>query len=364
MKIALYLAIAVFFISLGTPLKSHGEPASSDKADPIENKPTNSPPQKPPTSATNNLAHIIQSKSGDSIEGLTLPQTQLPVVMVQNKKNFRPMVEIPLTYNRKGWSLWIQGKTPVTPTTEEGKFKVFAYLKGKVNELHLVARGPQGETQSERIYLYSPEAQEFSVVSPWDAVKLTLGSTYLIYQQSGYTDFYSWSGLLSAQIHSPEEGARFGMIGQVSMTALTISSNQKGYGPQIGQGNIDGIYFFPWSLSSRWRNQIMGGLYYVTMFSNGAPFGFKNLFAPEFGFRTRYLLNEKSDFISEFRFMPLNSSTDLNERGYSLSFSKSWILPNLHRGEVGLQFNDLRYSASPTDLINMKALSVIFSYSL
>lgn len=334
---------------------------------PSPDAPAETPATQPKESSTQPtawLAHIIRPKKDGSIDDLTLPETQLPIVMVRSGQRFRPMIEVPLSFDRPGWSLLIQGTIPVTPTTTPGKHKIFAYMNGKINEMLLVARSPTGESLSERIYIYAPEAQEFNVVSPWDAVKLTVGSTYLAYKQTGFNDFYSWSGLLSAQIHSPEEGARFGFLGELSMTALTVASNQGKYGPQMGHGVLDGIYFFPWVTNSLWRLQAVAGVNYLTMFSNGAPFGFNNLIAPDLGLRTRYILDGKSDIISEFRFIPMSTSLNLNERGLTLSISKSWILPNLHRGELGIKFDELQYKPVPLESVSLRTLSFVISYGL
>lgn len=315
------------------------------------------------------LAHIVRSQKEGAISKLILPSAMLPVVMINQGKRFRPMVEISLTFDRPGWKLLIQGTTPVTPTTDKKKYKVFAYINSKINELLLVANGPEGVSESEKIYIYAPEAQEFNVITPWDAMKITIGSTYLSYKQTGFDDFYSWSGLLSVQLHSPEESSSFGLLGEINVTALTVSSNQNKYGPQLGQGILDGIYFFKWDQSSIWRIQAIAGVNYITMFSNGAPFGFKNLISPELGVRARRILDAKSDLTYEFRFLPMNSSFDLIERGFAASVSKSWILANLHRGEAGLKYNDFSYRSYRPEqeiknqTVSCQTLSFILSYS-
>ncbi len=368
----IYLERAFLFILIFAALGSSSSNALDPSAPLPEGKAVSSdspsasePPAENSIQRTNWQARIIRSKKSEELmENLGLPEIQLPVVMVHSGTKFRPMVEIPVSFKARGWTLFIQDKIQVTPTGEPGKFKIFAYMNGPLNEMLLVAHGPSGKKRSEIVYIYTPEAQEFNVVTPWDAVKLTIGSSYLGYQQTGYNDFYSWSGLLSVQIHSPEKASAFGYIADANVTAITLTSNQSDYGPQIIQSSLNGIYFFPWSLSTPWRIQALAGIEYSTMITNGSPFGFKDLISTELGLRSRYILNTKSDIASELRLMPLNSSMDLNQLGTMFSISKSWILSNLHRGEVGLRYYTLHYKPDPTQTVSLKTISFVISYSL
>lgn len=347
-----------FFLLIFSVLLPRQGLAEGDSASPP------STPTAPESQPTSWVAHIMQPKKDGAITGLTIPQMELPVVTIKSEQRFRPMVEVPLHYERPGWKLLIQGKIPVSPGTEEGTYKVFAYMNSRISELLLVAQGPDGAKEVERIYIYAPEAMEFNVVTPWDAVKLSLGSTYLAYQQTGYNNFYLWSGIVTAQIHSPENGGHLGYLADASITALRLASNQNNYGPQVAQILLDGIYFLPWKENSRWRFQAMAGGSYTTFLSNGSPFGFNNLMTPELGLRARYLINTKSDYAFEFRYMPMSTSGFTTERGIEFAAAKSWILPNLHRAEVGIRYEDLQYHPESFESVHLNTFSFLLSYSL
>lgn len=310
------------------------------------------------------VAHLIRDKDlNNRISDLQIKEGTIPVTMIFKDQKFRPLVQIPIEFQRPGWSVFIQEKSLVPSQNQVGFFKLFAYLNSRVNEVDIVVKGPNKELEKERIYIVAPDAQEFKIVSPWDALRLGLGSALLSYKQTGYNNYQAWTGILAVQFHSPEEKSKFGLISDLAMTALTVSSSN-GLSPQLLQFNGDIIYFFPWSPNSRWRKQALIGLDYFTMLSNGAPFGFKDLITPEVGGRARYIVNEQEDMIFEGRYSPLSGVSNLKERGYILSYSRSWLLPNLHRMEAGIRLLDFTYQSNPNVTASTQTFSLLFSYTL
>ncbi len=310
------------------------------------------------------VAHLIREKNLEKrISDLQIKEGTIPVTMIFKDQKFRPLVQIPIEFLRPGWSVFIQEKILVPFQNQIGSYKLFAYLNSRVNEVDIVVKGPNNGIEKERIYIVAPDAQEFKIVSPWDALRLGLGSALFSYKQTGYNNYQAWTGIIAVQYHSPEEKSKFGLISDLAMTALTVSSSN-GLSPQLLQFNGDIIYFFPWSPNSRWRKQALLGLDYFTMLSNGAPFGFKDLITPEVGGRARYIVNEQEDMIFEFRYSPLNGVSNLKERGYILSYSRSWLLPNLHRIEAGIRLLDFTYQSNPNITASTQTFSFLVSYSL
>jgi hypothetical protein len=309
-------------------------------------------------------AHLLRDKANNArIQNLELSEAKLPVTMIFRDQKFRPLVQVPLKFIRPGWTLLIQGKVPLTKTKDPEIFNIYAYLNGRINEMQLVAIGPNKEEESERIFIIAPEAQEYEVISPWDAVRFSLGSSLLSYSQSGFSNYNAWTGLLGAQVHSPEVGAKWGGLAELYMTVLTFESSQE-LAPQYAQGYLAGIYFLPWQPSSPWRLQVLAGLDYSTMYSNGATFGFKDLISPDIGFRGRYILNKDSDYLMEARYAPLSSSDFFDQRGFVLGISKSWILKNLHRAELGFRYLDFTYNYEGAVKVSIKSTSFVVTYSL
>ncbi|MBN8536590.1 MAG: hypothetical protein J0M15_06020 [Deltaproteobacteria bacterium] len=310
------------------------------------------------------VAHLIRDKNvNQRISDLLIKEGTIPVTMIFKDQKFRPLVQIPIEFARPGWSVFIQEKFLAPISDQPGSYKLFAYLNDRVNEVEIVVRGPKKEIERERVYIVSPDAQEYKIVSPWDALRLGLGSALISYKQTGYNSYQAWTGVLAVQFHSPEEKSKFGLISDLSMTALTVSSSN-GLSPQLLQFNGDIIYFFHWSPNSRWRKQALVGLDYFTMLSNGAPFGFKDLVTPEVGGRARYIVNEKEDIIFELRYSPLSGISNFKERGYIVSYSRSWLLPNLHRVEAGIRLLDFTYQSNPNITASAQTLSLLLSYSL
>ena len=60
----------------------------------------------------------------------------------------------------------------------------------------------------------------------------------------------------------------------------------------------------------------------------------------------------------------MSTSTKLPEYGLEFSFSKSWILENLHRAEVGYYYQEIKYTPAANDTVQLKLNSIVLSYSL
>ncbi len=357
-----FLKIASIFLSLLISFAARAVDQASDQPADLATQP---PVQKAETQPTTWFAHILREKpTGQHIQFLGTPEVKIPVLMVYQDNKFRPLIELPIQYVRPGWTLFVQGNIQLAEDGGPGQFRLYAYLNSRVNLVDITAQGPVGAHEIERIYIVAPEAQEFKVQSPWDAVTLGIGSTFLTYKQTTYVDYHAWTGLLTLQAHSPEDQHRFGVLAEADMTILSVSSNE-GYGPQVGQAFLDGVYFWPAAVNSKWRSEILLGANYITIITNGAPFGFSNLYSMEAGFRARSIIGPKSNYIYELKFAPLGGGVfDFSNRGITASIFRSWMLSNLHRGEIGLKYVDFTYHSSADVVVDVNVMSLMLGYTL
>lgn len=306
---------------------------------------------------------VRQNVKKNIIPEMRFTATKYPIYLVNSDDKFRPLavIEISLLNDPTG-ELYVDGIERLPKNPETGRHILFAYLNSKSNEVVLTYKNPEGKAAAEKIFIIAPEAQEYEVVQPSDAVRFLMGSTYLKYAQTSYTTYYSWTGLLGLRYSSPEKLSHFGINGEVDMTVLTIDSNQGGLAPQLGEVKLEGIYFDqPKSITPE-RFQYLAGAVYLTLLSNGTAFGFKNLIVPDVGVKYRYVTGEKSDYSVTARLALLDTS--LKDKGLELEISRSFLLPNLHRSEIGFKYLDYQYHPNEEEYIQTGYMSLFLSYTL
>jgi len=317
------------------------------------------------TQKTTWLAQIIRVKTeSNNIPGLVFELEKNPVLLVKNENKFRPLVTLKGVIKSLPPEsvLVLENKYKIPLNQQTGLFKFNVYLTSKKNEINLTFK-TKNKVFSEKIFLVSPEAEEYNVVSPWDSIRVSLGGTYFNYNQTGYSAFYSWVGNLALRYHSPEKIGYFGFNTDLEMSVLTVKSNQNNYAPQIGQFRFELMYFDEWTQDPQYKLHYLLGGTYLTMFSNGAAFGFKNLIAPDLGVRVRQITGEQTDLSATARLSLMD--TQLQDRGLELEISTGYLFKNSHRGETGLKYLDYTYRPDKNrDQVSLKMITLFVSYTL
>lgn len=311
-------------------------------------------------------ANILRERNPEApkIANLLFLASKVPVTLVPRSDGLRPMVEINGVFQRPGWSLFYANGVPLTVRPEDGAFQIYAYLNAKINDVSLVAKGPNKEVETERIFVFAPSAQEFRVVSPFDALVVSVGLSHMNYMQSGESNFRSVNGLVSVQYNRTETESRYGFLGRADLTVITFDSTPIDRSPQLLQANLSGTYRFYKERERQLQTHLLLGPSYWTMFSRGSPFGFSNLIAMGFGARFRYATSAKTAWIFEGRYTPIKEPEKFKQRGYELSVSWSKTLPNLHRFETGLSFSDFGYKATIDKEIHANLFAIKIGYTL
>lgn len=305
---------------------------------------------------------VRQNVQKNFISEVRFSATKFPIYLVNNQDRFRPMAIIDISLSDADGELFVDGTLRLPKNPETGRHILFAYLNSKSNEVILTYKNTQGQAKAEKFFIIAPEAQEYNVTNPSDAVRFLMGSTYLRYSQTSYTPYYSWTGLLGLRYTSPEKLSHWGLNGEVDMTVLTIDSNQGGLAPQLGEVKLEALYFSQPRSTTPQRFQFLAGTVYLTLLSNGTGFGFRNLIVPDFGIKYRYITGEKSDYSVTARLALLD--TVFKDKGLELEFNRSFLLPNLHRAEIGFKYLDYQYHPTPDDFIQTGYMSLFISYTL
>lgn len=309
------------------------------------------------------LAHVLRQNDSPGITNLKFSQERIPVMLVPHKKDLRPLVEIKVTYDRPDWTLFTPDGKPAKRGSLANEYVIFAFLNSQISELALTAKGPNSEKQTEMIYLFAPEAQEFQVVSPWNALSVSLGFTYLTYEQTLFGVLSSRGGMVGLDYISREGRSRWGYLGHLDMTILSLKSDPIDANPQLIDGRLLMSYRLPWGEQSRWRYKALFGLGYLSMISNGSPFGFSGLKYPDLAIRAQHYLSTKSSFIYEFRLVPLQNFSFEDQRGYHFSWTWSKTLKSLRRQDVILRYSDTQFTTDNQN-IGVGLFSISLGYSI
>lgn len=323
---------------------------------------------EPPSTQTQRaswVAHVLRkSSSGPPLIGLSFPVQQLPVFMVQSKGALRPLVELRGVFQRPGWRLYLQNKAEARKGRKPEEFVLYAYLNGRISEVSLTARNAEGKTQTEVIYLFAPEAMDLKVASAWDAIMLGFGLASFSYAQTTYGTFAATMGMLSAQYVSPEIWGKLGVYSDLDLTFLTLESSPIEANPQVIEAKLDATYLVRLGSNPKVRWRLVGGMSYLTMSSNGSPFGFADLIAPDFGLRMQYYRNQSSTIIGDLRLGLLEDPTLDANRSLNLTFTWSKLLKSLHRLDLGIEFMSYNFTPEPLTNIGIETYSIKLGYSL
>lgn len=319
---------------------------------------------QPITRKTSWIAHLLRRTPLNlRLKTLEFSETQIPVLLIARPGNLRPLVEVNGVFSRSGWTLFAQN-SPVSQSAGKNEFKFFAFLNGRISEVILTAKGPQGEVEEERVYLFAPEAQEFTLVSPWNSVVIGAGFSSVDYTQTGFGNYLAYTGSISARYSTFDAPTQLSYYGSLDFTALTLASQPTQSNPQFIEARFGAAWMLPYSANQSWKTQIIGGGMYSTMISNGSDIGFSNLIAPELGFRTRYVISGFDALITDFRYVFLGSGSDFSDRGYLLNLTYSRTLLNSHRAELGLTYTNYGYKAGDNVRVSFGILSLMLGYSI
>ncbi len=309
-------------------------------------------------------AHVLREKDpAKRLADLYIHEARLPVMLVARQGGFRTLVDVRGRFLRPGWTISVNNQ-PILPTTPEGDFSIPAYVYGKVSEFVIVANGPNKESGSERIFIYAPEAREYKQYSPNDAILIGIGGGFMHYSQTGSVYFKALTGLVFGKLNYPTTESRWGLFVGAEATGVTIAAAPIEVGPQLVRGKADLIYRKPRKGLSRWRWEYLGGISYLTMITNGSPFGFSNLISPQFGVRGVYTAGPKTTMAIEFRYVPIKEPFKFENKGMDLEFTWSRILPNVHRLDIGFSYYNFNYHPSDDTRIDTGLLVYRIGYGI
>lgn len=378
-----FIAILFFLIAVGLPDQSSAQDQNPTPNSPVQpgagattTEPTPAP--LPPPQRTQWVAHLMRVRSEDRrISGLGFYSNQFPIVLVPKGSDLRPTISIEGRFANPGWTLAVRSiqdgagfDTPIELNAQTGSFSIPLHLRGRVNELLLVAKktgaskDQKSNLQAERVYIYAPEAMEFHVVSPWDNILISIGPSFLSYTQTGYGEYQSISAMLSGRYSTPEAASRWGFLANLNASLITITSSPIERGPQLIEAKLDGSYALREKADKKYRIQLLGGLNYLTLLSNGSPFGFSDLVSPEIGVRVRRIFNPVVSMVGEVRWAVMAMPPDISQRGIDASLAWSRFQGDSKRLEAGIGVFSYVFQPDTSQLIQATQITIRLGLSI
>lgn len=305
------------------------------------------------------VAHVLRRKEAENqVAGLELLTLQTPILYNFHEGQFKPTVEVRMKFVRPGWRAFFGKMGPEIPLDSENEASVFLFLKANVSDVDILIRGPNNEEQSEKIYVYAPEVRELKFASPWNKVVIGLGGGVLNYYQTVFGQYRSGNAIASL-LYSPDSlWDKFSLIAKTDFTFSTFYSTPIHSGAQLLDVRLDGTYQLSHGFDPTYRWYSIVGVSYLTMFSNGSPFGFADLAAPEVGLRLRALIDPSNFLIGEARFS-FFGTFDFGQRGLQGSITWSRWMENLRRLDLTLEYTSAQWEADSqtsvrTDMVSLK----------
>ncbi len=309
------------------------------------------------------VAHLLRQQEGQKISELSFPQERFPVLLVPQKNDLRPLVELRLQFEKPGWELYNQNGKKVKKLKNSNLFVVFAFLNSQVNELVLVAKNTEGESRSEKIYLFAPEVQEFEIVSPWSSIYANVGLSYMTYEQSRF-GVLVWKGAnVGIGYDTLENSNPIDYHLFARMTVLSFQTQPIAANPQYINAHAHVSYRLPWSENTRWRYYATLGGGYFNLNSFGSDFGFSGLFAPQLAFRAKHFVTTKSSFLYDIKLTPFQNFDLGNSRGFELNWTWSKVLKSSRRQDVSIKYDNTRFQTGGLQ-VGIEFISLNIGYSL
>jgi len=309
----------------------------------------------------------LQRSQAVPMMGLSFVEIQIPVILSPSQDKLRPLIDIKGHFKRPGWKLTVQKTDILGMYSDPTEFRVPLYLNGRLNEVTFVATGPEDAKETEQVIIFAPGVQEFRIGHVWGSVLATVGGATLNYHQTGFGDFVSKSGILGLHYSTPKFDSAFAALLDARMTILTVASAPFNFGPQIMEVKADGTYRFTKETADpdqKWKGFGIAGLTYLTMFSNGSPFGFAHLIGPEVGGRVQYLRGTEDHFFGELRYFPAGQLFDVSEHGLNLNLGWTKRLGNLHSIQVEVALSDYIYQPDSLTTVKVRLLALSFGYTI
>lgn len=230
---------------------------------------------------------IAPKKNQSSLKGLMFKEAALEIKEQGEGDKKSHYVEVSGRYINSEWALIAD--TDRVKTSPDGNFVIKVPVIGQMNGLEMIAVGPLGEIEKQKIGIFVPQYEELKKQN-WTNLKSTrkeknlkitpgIGLSVLSYNEPSRAAISETfiTGKLSADYLIGE--SRFSLGSNLYSSLAVLSHSTESYVYFFGT-NLRGGYRLPY-LKDPWQLKIFVGYYFTTTFGGTDDFGYSNLQGPQ-----------------------------------------------------------------------------------
>ncbi len=314
-------------------------------------------------------AEVLPSQDPkESVQDFRLTELLMPVERKNQGTDFINTINLKFEFSKQDWSL-LKDNDQVLPKKTNGiDFEVSIHLLSEVTPVEIIAVGPLGEVEMQKILIRVKDWGVYRKVASENPPKrsyvfTSLGFSYLHYRETSLADFSILTSTLKISYNyllTPPQW-EFNVNGFFNLLPLSksgTSADVRFIGINVRFG-----YVFPF-VKSPSRLSFLVGVYYSSMLGTGGAFGYKTLIYPQF--YPVYRLKDRNGhvYVGYLKYVPLNKSIapSFRERELALGGGVEFPIDNEHPLSFYLDFSDVKLNTSSTGQITNQTTSISVGY--
>ncbi len=304
----------------------------------------------------------------ETVSELKFLDSRVPVEIVPRGADFESHVEIRFQFNKADWSLIRENEQIQPQAGEIGVYTVSARLLSEVTPLEIVAVGPLGEVEMQKVLVRLSEWKVFKEEGAKAPPKRTyvfssLGFSNLSYEETGLASFSALSSVfkVSYQYLLTPPQWEFGTNAFFNVFPIHMSGMDQ---PVRFLGvNLRFGYIFPF-VKDPSRLSFLIGTYYTRMFGTNDQFGYKTLIYPQFYPTFRKKMRNGDAFYVYLKYVPLVSGIGLSFTEREFAIGGGWEHPirEGHPFSLSVDASDLRLNVTSDHRIITQSFSINLGY--
>lgn len=307
---------------------------------------------------------IKRKKNSSRIQNLIWSSKDPEVAFEIKKKGYRPYFQVDGKFKRQYWSL-TTGKEAIS-ISSDGEFSIKVPVRGERTPFELLAIGPKGEVEKEKIYIVFNQWKEYlqeNTVEKRFYYSVGIGLSLITHQATGSTDLkikaITPKAGISYNLFPPHWSAGVSIFGTGMAFTDDSSRSIRYFGANFRVG-----YKLPF-VKPPFRVRLLAGWYYTTTISSSGAIIYKNLAGPQFFPMIEYLFDRGKSLLTYFKVSPIaDRLTILSLESREFAGGLSYSFPYSYRTylSLSLDFASLKISISGTT-INANSTSFGIGYS-
>jgi len=263
---------------------------------------------------------------------------------------------------KKSWDLFRKKQRLLKAGRESKVYKVSIPLGGERTVIRLIAVGPDGQVEREKIVIFLEDyklADHEARRRPkqLSSVMTSVGITSIRYQETGLPDFRMLALTAKISYRKVISPPNWDLGTNLFFNAVPLWDTDQNVTVRYIGLNFRIGYVVP-SIYEPWRLSILGGWYYTAMLVTNNLFGFKNLNGPQlFPLLRKGIGGRKSIYIYA-KFSPLSSGFKilaLSNREVAVGLGMIIRIRKVRSMIVSLDYNNIRYTENDISTVSDSA---------